>query len=95
MNKYEITWDDGYQLIKLYDLLRDTGMIDDLPKEIETFRQTIGLIIMFTKEELFYIVDCLDQDYYNIKDIKDLELQRAELSKNARICSILHDLICC
>ena len=48
---------------------------------------------MFTKEELFYIVDCLDQDYYNIKDIEDLELQRAELSKNARICSILHDLI--
>ena len=46
---------------------------------------------MFTKEELFYIVDCLDQDYYNIKDIEDLELQRAELSKNARICSILHD----
>ena len=33
---------------------------------------------MFTKEELFYIVDCLDQDYYNIKDIEDLELQRAE-----------------
>ena len=27
------------------------------------------------------------------KDIEDLELQRAELSKNARICSILHDLI--
>ena len=48
---------------------------------------------MFTKQELLYIVDCLDQDYYNIKDIEDLELQRAELSKNARICSILHDLI--
>ena len=48
---------------------------------------------MFTKEELFYIIDCLDQDYYNIKDIEDLELQRAELSKNARICSILSDLI--
>ena len=43
---------------------------------------------MFTKDELFYIIDCLDQDYYNIKDIEDLELQRAELSKNARICSI-------
>ena len=37
MNKYEITWDEQYQLIKLYDLLRDNGMIDDLPKEIETF----------------------------------------------------------
>ena len=37
MNKYEITWDEQYHLIKLYDLLRDTGMIDDLPKEIETF----------------------------------------------------------
>ena len=48
---------------------------------------------MFTKDELFYIIDCLDQDYYNIKDIEDLELQRAELSKNARICSILSDLI--
>ena len=48
---------------------------------------------MFTKQELLYIVDCLDQDYYNIKEIEDLELQRAELSKNARICSILHDMI--
>ena len=48
---------------------------------------------MFTKDELFYIIDCLDQDYYNIKDIEDLELQRHELSKNARICSILSDLI--
>ena len=48
---------------------------------------------MFTKEELFYIIDCLDQDYYNIKDIEDLDLQRHELSKNARICSILSDLI--
>ena len=37
MNKYEITWDEQYQLIKLYDLLRDNGMIEDLPKEIETF----------------------------------------------------------
>ena len=36
MNKFEITFDEQYQLIKLYDLLRDTGMIDDLPKEIET-----------------------------------------------------------
>ena len=37
MNKSEITFDEQYQLIKLYDLLRDTGMMDDLPKEIETF----------------------------------------------------------
>ena len=37
MNKFEITFDEQYQLIKLYDLPRDTGMIDDLPKEIETF----------------------------------------------------------
>ena len=37
MNKYEITWDEQYHLIKLYDLLRDNGMIEDLPKEIETF----------------------------------------------------------
>ena len=37
MNKFEITFDEQYQLIKLYDLLRDTGMIDDIPKEIETF----------------------------------------------------------
>ena len=37
MNTFEITFDEQYQLIKLYDLLRDTGMIDDLPKEIETF----------------------------------------------------------
>ena len=31
MNTYEITWDEQYQLIKLYDLLRDNGMIEDLP----------------------------------------------------------------
>ena len=37
MNTFEITFDEQYQLIKLYDLLRDYGMIDDLPKEIETF----------------------------------------------------------
>ena len=37
MNTYEITWDEQYQLIKLYDLLRDTGMIEDLPNEISTF----------------------------------------------------------
>ena len=31
MNTFDITWDEQYHLIKLYDLLRDTGMIDDLP----------------------------------------------------------------
>ena len=34
--KIEFTYDEAYQLIKLYDLLRDTDMIDDLPKEIES-----------------------------------------------------------
>ena len=37
MNKIEITFDEQYHLIKLYDLLRDMDMMDDLPKEIETF----------------------------------------------------------
>ena len=37
MNKFEITFDEQYQLIKLYDLLRDTGMIEDLPNEVSTF----------------------------------------------------------
>ena len=37
MNKFEITFDEQYQLIILYDLLRDNGMINDLPNEIETF----------------------------------------------------------
>ena len=37
MNKIEITWDEQYHLIKLYDLLRDTDMIGDLPIEIVTF----------------------------------------------------------
>jgi len=37
MNKFEITFDEQYQLIKLYDLLRDTNMIEDLPNEISTF----------------------------------------------------------
>ena len=37
MNTYQITWDEQYQLIKLYDLLRDNGMIEDLPPEITTF----------------------------------------------------------
>ena len=41
MNKYEITWDEQYQLIKLYDLLRDTDMIDDLPIEIVTFLEKL------------------------------------------------------
>ena len=41
MNKYEITWDEQYQLIKLYDLLRDTDMIDDLPIEIVNFFQKL------------------------------------------------------
>ena len=30
------TFDEHYQMVKLYDLLRDTDMIDDLPVEIET-----------------------------------------------------------
>ena len=42
MNKYEITFDEQYQLIKLYDLLRDTGMIDDH----YLFEKINGLIIM-------------------------------------------------
>ena len=28
--------DELYQMVKLYDLLRDTDMLDDLPVEIET-----------------------------------------------------------
>ena len=43
MNKYEITWDEQYHLIKLYDLLRDTGMMDDLPKEIEIRDLALGV----------------------------------------------------
>ena len=34
--KIEFTNNEAYQLIKLYDLLRDTSMMDDLPGEIET-----------------------------------------------------------
>ena len=30
------TGDELYQLVRLYDLLRDTDMLDDLPIEIET-----------------------------------------------------------
>jgi len=41
VNTYEITFDEQYHLIKLYDLLRDTGMIDDLPPEITTFFERI------------------------------------------------------
>jgi len=37
MNTFEITFDEQYQLIKLYDLLRDTNMIEDLPNEVTTF----------------------------------------------------------
>jgi len=37
MNKYEITWDEQWHLIQLYDLLKDTGMMNNQPKEIETF----------------------------------------------------------
>ena len=37
MNKFEITFDEQYQLIKLYDLLRDTGMIEDLPNTLSVF----------------------------------------------------------
>ena len=34
--KIELTNSEAYQMIKLYDLLRDMDMLDDLPKEIET-----------------------------------------------------------
>tara|TARA_B100001093_G_C26488444_1_gene867974 strand:+ start:113 stop:304 length:192 start_codon:yes stop_codon:yes gene_type:complete len=34
--KIEFTNNEAYQLIKLYDLLRDTDMLNDLPVEIET-----------------------------------------------------------
>ena len=30
------TFDEHYQMVKLYELLRDTDMIDELPIEIET-----------------------------------------------------------
>ena len=36
MVKIDFTNQETYQLIKLYDLLRDTDMLDDLPVEIET-----------------------------------------------------------
>mgnify|MGYP001268113255 FL=1 len=31
-----LTNDELYQMVKLYDILRDTDMIDELPIEIET-----------------------------------------------------------
>ena len=34
--KIEFTNNEAYQLIKLYDLLRDMDMLDDLPVEIES-----------------------------------------------------------
>ena len=34
--KIEFPNNEAYQLIKLYDLLRDMDMLDDLPEEIET-----------------------------------------------------------
>ena len=36
-----LTGKELYETIKLYDLLRDTGMMNDLPKEIETFFEKI------------------------------------------------------
>ena len=34
--KIELTNNEAYQMIRLYDLLRDMDMLDDLPVEIET-----------------------------------------------------------
>ena len=34
--KIEFTNNEAYQLIKLYDLLIDMDMLDDLPEEIES-----------------------------------------------------------
>ena len=34
--KIEFTNNEAYQMIKLYDLLRDMDMLDDLPVEIES-----------------------------------------------------------
>ena len=34
--KIEFTNNEAYQMIKLYDLLRDMDMLNDLPDEIET-----------------------------------------------------------
>tara|TARA_Y100001980_G_C14190282_1_gene57857 strand:+ start:84 stop:275 length:192 start_codon:yes stop_codon:yes gene_type:complete len=34
--KIEFTNNEAYQMIKLYDLIRDMDMLDDLPDEIES-----------------------------------------------------------
>ena len=34
--KIELTNNEAYQMIRLYDLLRDMDMLDDLPIEIES-----------------------------------------------------------
>ena len=34
--KIELTNNEAYQMIRLYDLLRDMDMLDDLPEEIES-----------------------------------------------------------
>jgi len=36
MRTLHLSNDELYQMVKLYDLLRDTDMIDELPIEIET-----------------------------------------------------------
>ena len=36
MRTLHLSNDELYQMVKLYDLLRDTDMIDELPVEIET-----------------------------------------------------------
>ena len=67
MNQYEITWDEQYHLIKLYDLLRDNGMIDDLPKE---------RMIMNLMEEVINILS-------TCKDLSDPEFSMYETMKHA------------
>ena len=34
--RIELTNNEAYQMIRLYDLIRDMDMLDDLPVEIET-----------------------------------------------------------
>ena len=34
--RIELTNNEAYQMIRLYDLIRDMDMLDDLPEEIET-----------------------------------------------------------
>ena len=36
MRTLHLSIEELYQMVKLYDLLRDTDMIDELPVEIET-----------------------------------------------------------